>query len=74
MTFKACSCCGRGYDSVSWAALHLLGVQPVPGYQSLEMRLCVCGTTLGVEVYGPSLMRSAFWAWKLKKTVGDNDV
>ena len=45
---KVCKCCGRAHDSDTWAALHFVGVQP--GEPDLELRNCLCGSTLALEV------------------------
>lgn len=50
---KRCGCCGREYTPATWGRLPLVGVQPVPGWPSIELRNCVCGTTLAVELSDP---------------------
>lgn len=55
---KRCGCCKREHGTEAWAALKFIGVQTfeVPGdpetadIPPLELRNCVCGTTLGLEI------------------------
>ena len=50
---KRCGCCGHEYTPAAWGRLPLVGVQPVPGWPSIELRNCPCGTTLAVELSDP---------------------
>ncbi len=49
-----CRCCGAVYATWrDWRALEWVGTQPTyaeRGPQSLELRLCGCGTTLAREI------------------------
>ncbi len=47
-TSKLCSC-GRVHDAEGWRALPLLGLMR-HGAHAFELRNCVCGSTLGIEV------------------------
>lgn len=46
---KACTCCETVYDAASWAALRLVGTMDDYAGGLLELRDCVCGSTLAVE-------------------------
>jgi len=48
--FKTCTC-GASYTREGWAALDYVGPQ-VDDVEALELRLCICGTTLAVVVAG----------------------
>lgn len=54
MTAKTCTCCHREHDSAAWAALPLVGYvgSHWAGGKAIavELRNCVCGSTIGVEV------------------------
>jgi hypothetical protein len=45
---KVCRCCGRAHDAEKWQALHLVGIQE--SEPDLELRNCLCGSTLALEV------------------------
>lgn len=52
---KRCTCCGLLYTAEQWAALPFPnrspdGVYRSEGVATLEMRDCVCGSTLAVEL------------------------
>jgi hypothetical protein len=61
-TFKACSACGRGYTREEWLALPLVGIQPDLGGGSMELRNCVCRSTLAVDR-----------CWHCEALVGDSE-
>jgi DNA-binding response OmpR family regulator len=51
---KQCSC-GREYDREAWLALSLCGRIHVPGGDvSLELRNCVCGSSIAVQIEDPA--------------------
>jgi hypothetical protein len=53
MIAKVCPCCGRGFERPAWDALAFVGVMHGEGEQGpehLELRNCVCGSTLAREV------------------------
>lgn len=47
--FKVCGC-GAVYDATSWRALPYVGVQRLDDEPDLELRNCVCGSTIAVPV------------------------
>lgn len=67
---KRCACCSRRYDQASWDRLKLLGYQ-TDDECSLELRNCVCGATLSIQVLldpqpahvaeAPTIPPSYFW-------------
>lgn len=46
---KRCRCCGASHDAVSWAALPWVGAFD-DEMARLDLRNCVCGSTIAVEV------------------------
>jgi len=48
---KTCSC-GKRYSSGTWKLLPYVGVHD-DGVERLELRNCVCGSTIAIEL-GPS--------------------
>jgi hypothetical protein len=53
LAVKVCGC-GRPYTAAGWARLPRVGVQD-DGVERLELRNCLCGSTICV-VLGPSLI------------------
>ena len=49
---KQCAC-GREYDRREWLALSLCGRLHVPGGTDLELRNCVCGSSIAVQSEDP---------------------
>ncbi len=47
--FKTCTCCGQSFTRANWQTLKLIGHQ-VDEDEDLEMRDCLCGSTLAVVV------------------------
>jgi len=48
---KTCSC-GREYTRAEWAQLYLVGYQVDPE-ETIELRNCACGSTMGIELDKP---------------------
>ena len=52
---KTCGC-GRSYTRAEWEKLHFVGVQETESSRTryrLEMRNCICRSTIGVETSTP---------------------
>jgi hypothetical protein len=54
--------CGRGYDEDGWKALSPIGLQEMPGDAEspavlLELRACVCGSTISYGSTRTSFIR-----------------
>ncbi len=48
---KRCRCCGRVHDQESWERLRYVGIMDdIAGGGRIELRDCVCTTTLAIEV------------------------
>ena len=52
--------CGRRYDATAWAMLDFCGCQYVPATvdapaELFELRNCVCGSTLAVDIFTAAL-------------------
>ena len=55
---KTCGCCGRAYDSETWAALPLCGYvgayEGESGEQRVcELRNCTCLSTIAIDIEMP---------------------
>lgn len=50
---KVCPCCGAGHTATEWNALHFVGYQPDPEEPTLELRNCLCGSTICVTLVTP---------------------
>ena len=50
-----CNCCGAVYTRGAWERLKLLGSQEDDEGRVLELRDCVCRSTLSVQTQGPAL-------------------
>lgn len=46
---KRCAC-GRTYDAETWKALRYVGAMPDGAGGALELRDCVCHSTIAIEV------------------------
>ena len=49
---KHCNCCSAVHTAETWVALRYVGAQD-DGVEVISIRLCICGTSLAIEL-GPS--------------------
>lgn len=47
---KQCSCCGAAWTHEAWNDLPSIGIMPSADGESLELRLCLCRSTLSIPV------------------------